>query len=262
MVVEWEPHSFSEEDRLTRSAIDTGHLKNAEVIPNPRVTRKKIIMTQVKTNAGSRSPRPPNLLTAANTSRSTIRTIMPPPARRACTVLEKNPFTRATLAIAPATPRAYFTAGTALIASRTISKGPPDGTCPAPIGGMDDFFKWLSCNGKQNCYPGAQYPLTDVWRYLLGGPSRKNNYCGPNGAGDPLSRNDWACAVHDYNYRQIGGEGKHNNFFSNPDPATASRLRQADRVLFDNLSGAEGAAIKVAVEPLGTAVNAYYLMRQ
>ncbi len=126
-------------------------------------------------------------------------------------------------------------------------------------GSLNDFFKWLSCNGKQNCYPGAQYPLTNFWKYLLGGPFGKNNYCGPNGAGDPLSTNDWACAVHDYNYRQIGGVGNSNSFFSNPDPTTAFKLRQADRILFENTSGYEGGMIG-GIELVAAPFNAYYAL--
>jgi RHS repeat-associated protein len=116
-------------------------------------------------------------------------------------------------------------------------------------GSIDDFFKWLPCNGKQNCYPGAQYPLTDFWKYALGGLSGKNNYCGPNGAGDPLSTNDWACAVHDYNYRQISGIGKGNSFFSNPSDSvlTTPLLRQADANLATHVFGAQGLAIKSVV---------------
>jgi len=116
-------------------------------------------------------------------------------------------------------------------------------------GSIDDFFKWLSCNGKQNCYPGAQYPLSNFWKYSLGGLSGKNNYCGPNGAGDPLSTNDWVCAVHDYNYRQIGGVGTHNSFFSNPSDSvlTTPLLRQADANLATHVFGAEGLAIKAIV---------------
>jgi hypothetical protein len=116
-------------------------------------------------------------------------------------------------------------------------------------GSRDDFFKWLSCNGKQNCYPGALYPLTNFWKDTLGGLSGKNNYCGPNGAGDPLSTNDWACAVHDYNYRQIGGVGNHNSFFSNPSDSvlTTPLLRQADANLATHVFSAEGLAIKAVV---------------
>jgi RHS repeat-associated protein len=119
-------------------------------------------------------------------------------------------------------------------------------------GSLNDFFKWLSCNGKQNCYQGAQYPLSAPEAWLP-----KNNYCGRNGAGNPVSRNDWACAVHDYNYRQIGGSGKGYSFWSNPSPKVAMQLRQADRILFENTSGFEGAVIG-GVELTAVPFTAFY----
>jgi RHS repeat-associated protein len=111
-------------------------------------------------------------------------------------------------------------------------------------GSMSDFLQWLPANGVPNSRPGAQYPLSSPENKVPG-----NNYCGRNGAGTPASGNDWACAVHDYNYFMIGGPGKGYSFFSNPSNSvlTTPLLRQADANLATHVFGAEGLAIKSAV---------------
>lgn len=68
-------------------------------------------------------------------------------------------------------------------------------------GSLSDFMQWLPRNGAPG-FPGAQYPLSFPFK------SPTNNYCGPNGAGAPASSNDWACAVHDYNYNKLGAAGQ------------------------------------------------------
>jgi len=112
-------------------------------------------------------------------------------------------------------------------------------------GSMNDFMQWLPSNGVPNSgYNGAQSSLAAPEKWVP-----NNNYCGRNGAGMPQSNNDWACAMHDYNYFKIGGAGKGYSFFSNPDDSviTTSMLRQADAKLASNVSGTEGYAIQAAV---------------
>jgi len=117
-------------------------------------------------------------------------------------------------------------------------------------GSVNDFFKWLSCNGKDNCYPGAQIPLAPEYQYGLGGGAGNNNYCGPNGAGAPLNANDWYCAVHDYNYLQIAGTNSNASIITSPRDSviTTPLLRQADAILASHVVGAEGAAMKAVVK--------------
>ncbi len=68
-------------------------------------------------------------------------------------------------------------------------------------GNLGDFMNWLPKNGTPN-NPGAQFPLKFPFK------SSTNHYCGPNGAGAPAGANDWACAVHDYNYNKLGAAGQ------------------------------------------------------
>ncbi len=81
------------------------------------------------------------------------------------------------------------------------------------------------------------------------GPPATNNYAGPGGGGQPNCPNDWAAAMHDYNYFKIGGIGQGYSFFSNPSDSvlTTPMLRQADAILGAHVSGTEGAAIKAVV---------------
>ncbi len=69
-------------------------------------------------------------------------------------------------------------------------------------GNLSGFLQWLPRNGAPN-QPNAQYPLGFPSNLYPG-----NNYCGPNGAGAPGNNNDWACAVHDYNYLKLGAGGQ------------------------------------------------------
>ena len=96
-------------------------------------------------------------------------------------------------------------------------------------GNLNNFMQWLPRNGTPN-NPGAQTPLGFPWNKIS-----NNNYCGPNGAGAPSSRNDWACAVHDYNYFKVGAtEGL--SFLTGTGSAFDNKLqRQADRNLMNNV---------------------------
>jgi hypothetical protein len=118
-------------------------------------------------------------------------------------------------------------------------------------GNLNGFMQWLPRNGTPN-NPGAESPLSPLWKYGLGGPSGSNNYCGPGGAGAPANSNDWACAVHDYNYLIGGGLGKQYSIFDKSGAGILSRaaLVDADHVLANSVSGPEGAVIKTAVSAM------------
>lgn len=106
-------------------------------------------------------------------------------------------------------------------------------------GSLDSFLHWLPLNGAPG-HAGAQVPLS--WPFDL----RTNNYCGPGGAGVPLNGNDWACAVHDYNYNILGAAGKPFAAWTGTGSVLENGvLAQANNNLVNNVdSSAEGRAIK------------------
>ena len=64
-----------------------------------------------------------------------------------------------------------------------------------------------------------------------------------------MNSNDWACAVHDYNYLITGGLGAQYSIFdkSGASILTESGLVAADHILVNNVSGPEGAMIQAAI---------------
>jgi hypothetical protein len=114
-------------------------------------------------------------------------------------------------------------------------------------------MQWLPANGVPGSRPGAQYPLSPIWKYGLGGIHGDNNYCGPNGAGMPLNANDWACAMHDYNLHTLSATGSANIFDTLDSPSIGNDisrfglLQLANVQLANNVTGAEGFAIREVV---------------
>jgi hypothetical protein len=113
-------------------------------------------------------------------------------------------------------------------------------------GNLKDFLNWLPKNGTPG-HPGAQYPLNFPFK------SATNHYCGPNGAGAPASSNDWACAVHDYNYNKIGaGPFALWAGVSSKSALENSVLKDADNALVNNLDNS----------PEGLLIKAFFATRQ
>jgi RHS repeat-associated protein len=113
-------------------------------------------------------------------------------------------------------------------------------------GSMSDFLQWLPANGVPNSRPNAQYPLSPWLQaadmQLLGSVT---NYCGPNGAGVPVSGNDWACAGHDYSYNKIGANDGQKILNGVNSIAGNGALNDADRRLLNNVDNSpEGLAIR------------------
>jgi RHS repeat-associated protein len=107
-------------------------------------------------------------------------------------------------------------------------------------GSVSGFAQWIS---------QAQVPLSTAWRIILGGKRGLNNYCGPNGAGVPLGGNDWACALHDYNYFSIGA-GASSNF--DPFFQNGAQLQVANQNLVNNVDHSpEGIAIQAYFRGIG-----------
>jgi hypothetical protein len=113
-------------------------------------------------------------------------------------------------------------------------------------GSMSDFLQWLPANGVPNSRPNAQYPLKP-WLQAADLTMLKGvtNYCGPNGAGVPTGGNDWACAVHDYNYNQIGANNGQKILNGLNSIVGNGALNDADRRLLNNVDNSpEGLAIR------------------
>jgi RHS repeat-associated protein len=116
-------------------------------------------------------------------------------------------------------------------------------------GSLADFLEWLPLNNQ---------PLTLQWQLNWELAFGTNvNYCGPNGAGMPLSWNDWMCAVHDYNYHTIGAKPTSNfnpfAWYSFPNGnAESSLLQEANQNLCNNVdNSAEGKAIRGYFQKVG-----------